>query len=110
MADYKVLDYEPSDSFGGVFALPKKDVKFVDKNTNEFVSIKRIKMPKLHEEYIFKVKIHGQKAKIMKGKVVGKYGDDHVLVEDLKTGVKESFFRRDVLTGDVRFKLLHSHK
>ena len=64
MADYKVLDYEPSDSFGGVFALPKKDIKFVDKNRNEFVSIKRIKMPKLHEEYIFKVKIRDKKRRL----------------------------------------------
>ena len=44
----------------------------------------------------------------MKGKVVGKYGDDHVLVGGFKDRVKESFFRRDVLTGDVRFRLLHS--
>jgi hypothetical protein len=109
MAHYQVPDYEPTDDYGGLFQVKKNERKFVDADTHKMVSMKKLKLPNVGEIGVFRIKASRKKFKKFEGEVIGKYGEDHILVKNLKNGFKESFFKRDFLTKEVSYKPLQAH-
>lgn len=78
-------------------------IYFIDSENRE-VPLSQIKLPNVGDEGIFKSQESKKKFKRFKGVVLEKYRDEHIVVKNLKNGCKESFFRRDFLTQQVRFE------
>ena len=109
MAYYKAQDYEPTDEYGGLFQVKKNQRKFVDADTQKVVSMNELKLPNKGDTGVFQKKASRKKIKKFEGEVIDKYGEDHILVKNLKNGFRESFFKRDFLTEEVTYKPLEAH-
>lgn len=96
MATYKHLDFEPTDDFCGLF-------KVEDEKTNQYESLT---FPEPGTKCKFKVKKGNRKYAIFEGVVMEKYGDSHISVLNLTTGLRESFFLYDLKCKVVTIKPL----
>jgi hypothetical protein len=111
--NYKPIDYcDPEDSYCGLFNIKKESKKafVIDKETQKtkMISLDDFKIPEKGEKGIFKVPKGRNRVKSFEGLVIQKYGDDHIVVENLSSlsKSKENFYKSDFLSKQVFFKAI----
>lgn len=102
MAIFREPTFEITDDYCGLYNVEDKR-RFFTEDMQE-LPMSLINMPKVGDKGTFKVISTKAKYKIFEGEVIGKYGEDHILVRNLNNDLRESYFKREFLTKEVLYR------